>query len=639
MITAVEGWLLKGRRMVKRWAADPRIRRAAEAAAYSGGGFLLSAASLAGSPQPLVMGWISGCGGWQAVAAALGGMLGYRVFWGSAGSQGMVWTALGCLMALTLGRRKKAEEAPLLAPAVAGFLVSFVGLIFQLFLGDGTPVPVYLLRIALAAASAGLSAIVMARRETIADWLAGGTAVLALAQVAPVPWLGCGFLAGGLMAAGGSFPAAALAGLALDLAQVTAVPMTAVLCLTNLVRMIPFSNKWLRYAAPGAVYCLVMALCDIWDPMPLAGLAVGGALAVFLPPRPALAQRRGETGAAQVRLELMAGALLETRQLLMDERPVPIDQEALLLRTKERACGGCPNRKQCRDVTLPAEMLTKPLTDTACLGLPCKKPGRMLLELRRSQEQLRSLRADHDRRREYREAVAQQYCFLGEFLREQADQLPRRGYTLRPRFTVEAEACSLGRETANGDRFLKFPGTECRYYVLLCDGMGTGLGAAQEGQSAGELLTRMLTAGFPAEHALRSLNSLLVLRGRAGAVTVDLAEIRLDTGRIAIYKWGAAPSYLLRASGAEKIGTAGPPPGLSVNEVRETVDRLSLRRGEALILFSDGVDAQRALRREGVTPQVPPGELAAKLLEQAGEERLDDATAAVIRLSPAALST
>ena len=53
--------------------------------------------------------------------------------------------------------------------------------------------------------------------------------------------------------------------------------------------------------------------------------------------------------------------------------------------------------------------------------------------------------------------------------------------------------------------------------------MGTGLGAAQDGFTAAGLLRQMLITGFPAEHALESLNSLLALRGTAGAVTADLA--------------------------------------------------------------------------------------------------------------------
>jgi stage II sporulation protein E len=167
--------------------------------------------------------------------------------------------------------------------------------------------------------------------------------------------------------------------------------------------------------------------------------------------------------------------------------------------------------------------------------------------------------------------------------------------------------------------------------------MGTGLGAAQEGQSAGELLRQMLSAGFPPEHAFRSVNSILALRGQAGAVTLDLAEIRLDSGRVSLYKWGAAPSWVLRPKGAEKIGTATPPPGLSVKDARETVIRLSLRRGEVLILVSDGAEIGEPLRREACRPW-PPGELAEWLLRECKDAGEDDATVAVLRLSPRQLS-
>ena len=196
---------------------------------------------------------------------------------------------------------------------------------------------------------------------------------------------------------------------------------------------------------------------------------------------------------------------------------------------------------------------------------------------------------------------------------------------------------TCARETDNGDRAIWFEGTQCRYYILLCDGMGTGMGAAQEGQSALSLLRQMLRAGFPAEHALRSLNSLLALRSRAAAVSIDLAEIRLDTGRATIYKWGAAPSLLLSDGLVDKIGTAGPPPGLSVTDGRETVERLSLRRGEMLVLLSDGVDAEAVRRGIALHSQQPPEELAAKILEQGTRNCDDDATVVAIRLVPGAL--
>lgn len=321
--------------------------------------------------------------------------------------------------------------------------------------------------------------------------------------------------------------------------------------------------------------------------------------------------------------------LRSQQQILLELEPPPIDAEALLQRARERACGSCSARKTC---TAQGELTVHHLENP--LDADCRKQGRLLPELRQAREQLRWLQADRQRQREYRTALVQQYGFLGDFLRNLADQLPRRGERPEIQFRIEVSARSRGKQRANGDKCLAFAGSGCRYYVLLCDGMGTGLGAAQEGQSAGTLLRQMLTAGFPPEHSLRSVNSLLALRGAAGAVTLDLAEIRLDTGHALVYKWGAAPSWLLTRGKAEKIGTATPPPGLSVERPKETVEKLSLRRGEVLILLSDGVEAGEGLQLSELAPDWPPGELAAKILERGCGAGEDDATAAVIRLTP-----
>ena len=235
--------------------------------------------------------------------------------------------------------------------------------------------------------------------------------------------------------------------------------------------------------------------------------------------------------------------------------------------------------------------------------------------------------------------MVQQYQFLCQYLRELADRLPRRGEERHQHYRPVVQVCSAGVAGANGDRCLWFAGTELKYYVLLCDGMGTGTGAEAEGKTAAILLRRLLTAGYPAEYALRSLNSLCTLRGSAGAVTVDLAQIDLESGKVELYKWGAAPSYLLSDGVAEKIGTAGTPPGLSVTQCRETVDKLSLRRGETLILLSDGVDGEAAMRRASEMTRKTPGELAPKVLQYGKGNGSDDATAAVVRLYPLTLST
>lgn len=282
---------------------------------------------------------------------------------------------------------------------------------------------------------------------------------------------------------------------------------------------------------------------------------------------------------------------------------------------------------------LPGLVLHKPLLQPEELPIVCRKSGRFLTELRRGQEQLRAIQADRERQAEYRAAVVQQYRFLSEFLQDLSDQLASRTVNSMQIYTPQVEVYGNRPEADNGDKCLRFSGTGGKYYVLLCDGMGTGMGAIQESRLAGNLLRRMLTAGFPAEHALRSLNSLCALRDRAAAVTVDMAEVYLDTGKTVLYKWGAAPSYLLSRGGAERIGSASVPPGLSVTEEQESAYRITLRRNQLLVLASDGVDTEDALRccTEGL--EEPSGELAARLLSCACHAGSDDATVVMVRLT------
>ena len=635
MMTTIETYVRKGQISLQKWTADPAVRLGAKIGGCFVGGMVLSAASLAQHALPLTMGLVCALRGWMAAMTAAGGAVGYLLFWGRAGQQGIVWLACALAAALILGKRKILEDSPLLMTALSSLIVSASGLLFQLFFYDRTAVPIYLLRIGLGASAAKLFELVRKRQDAAADWLAEGIGVLALAQIAPFG-ISMGTVAAGMLAVVGTLPATALAGLALDLSQITPTPMTAVCCLTYLTRLIPTEQKWIRWAAPGAVYLLVMELCGKWDFYPTVGLSLGGALALLMPPKVELTHRKGETGILQVRLELMSECLGQTRQLLLEPEELPVDREAILSRVKDRACTTCPNRKGCRQREEPLgdKLLEHPLVDLSSVPAACKKPGRLALELNRAQEQLRMIHADRQRQREYRSAVIQQYRFLSDYLQQQSDQLPRRYTRPRQRYHPEVTVFSHSRENANGDRCISFYGTNLRYYILLCDGMGTGLGAAQEGQSAASLLRQMLSAGFPAEYALRSVNSLLVLQGRAGAVTLDLAEIQLDTGRAAVFKWGAAPSYMIRDNGAEKIGTATPPPGLSVTDGRETVERLSLRRGEVLIMVSDGVAGEEALRRIGRISAQPPGELAAKILQYGTQSAEDDATVAAVALLP-----
>ena len=337
--------------------------------------------------------------------------------------------------------------------------------------------------------------------------------------------------------------------------------------------------------------------------------------------------RLGGTGGAQVRLELAAEVMREFALELRRTQPPQTDREALLLGLRNRACGGCVLRAGCLE---RKRLSVKDLEEGT--AFPCRKPGRLGRELREARRSLRRMEAQRRRESECLGALEEQYLFLEKYLRRLADRLPRGAPARAVRFGVRAGIRTRRKTSVSGDRWAAFPGDPGRFYILLCDGMGVGPGAREDSRRAIRLLRQLLLAGYPPRYAMRGINALLALENRAGAVTVDMAELRLDTGFAMVYKWGSAPGYLVRGGRTEKIGTAMPPPGLSVTEGREWTARLSLRGGETLILVSDGVDAEAVPRRVCLAPEATPGELAERLLETASGKPEDDATAAVIRL-------
>lgn len=632
-------YMRRWQRLLRRVMADGRMRLGIKVGGVAFLGMCLSAASLGNLPQPIAMAVLcGGLPGWLPIPYVLGAAIGYSFFWGAGASQCLIWLAAALPVCLLSGREKLIRRFPLLQSALSGAIVAVCGVVFQLWRGEQVPILAYFLRIGVAVGVTFLMMQLRRRRDTAADWVALGVLMLGLAQVAPLPFLGLGFVAAGMLCCRLPLPAVALAGLALDLAQVTPVPMTAVLCLASALRLLPKLPGGWQYAAPTAVYLAVMSLCGMADFMPVPALMAGSLLSGFVPGQPPHTYRRGETGFAQVRLEMAAAVMTHAEQLLLEAEEAPIDEAALLAKSVDRACSTCPSRKDCKERAeaggLPTALLQQPTIHTDDVPVECKKRNRLMLELRRGQDQYRTLKAERDRHQEYRGAVIQQYRFLAEFLEDLADQLPTRGQQERQNFQPEVAVCSSGKELANGDRCLWFAGPGCRYYLLLCDGMGTGEGAAAEARAAGDMLRRLLMAGYPAAYALRSINSLCTLRGSAGAVTMDLAQIHLDSGRVMLYKWGAAPSWLLSTNGAEQIGKGGPPPGISVDACTETVDRLSLRHGQMLVLLSDGIDEQIIAQQIDLMTDEPPGSLAAKLLEAGRTAGTDDTTAAVLRLTP-----
>ena len=244
-------------------------------------------------------------------------------------------------------------------------------------------------------------------------------------------------------------------------------------------------------------------------------------------------------------------------------------------------------------------------------------------------EQLARRREEH-RRSEGRRVAAGQYLALERLLEVLTRPLPRTAIRYAPELAV-GSACKLGNEVS-GDR-----GASCKdrfgnFYLLLCDGMGTGGGARRESDRAAHLLTAFLETGLEPDTALELINGFFVLRKQTAFATLDLLRLDLRTGAGTLYKWGAAPSYLRRGGGVEKIGTATPPPGLEAASRLPGQYELSLREGETLVMVSDGAFGEETARCLTEFTQGSVRDLASCLIALNGAEGEDDRTVVTIRL-------
>lgn len=195
-------------------------------------------------------------------------------------------------------------------------------------------------------------------------------------------------------------------------------------------------------------------------------------------------------------------------------------------------------------------------------------------------------------------------------------------------------------ETVSGDAGTYFKREDGMLYVLLCDGMGSGPGASRESSLAVRLLEQFLQAGVETGQALATLNSALALRGEeeGGFTTVDLFQVDLFSGEGAVYKLGAAPTYVKKGGTVRRISGTSLPAGLAAAEhAAPDYTRLRLAEGDCVLLVSDGIAGtegdewivKKLTQFDGESPK----ELARSLITDSSEGATDDRTALVVKLA------
>lgn len=633
----------------KRRTALGRLREKTQlrdAAAMFGCAFFLSGAKVMGQSLPLAVCLVAALPfGTACGCACIGGVGGYVVLCGGLDSGDLIGASILMFAAKLIFRGTTASEKSFFFPLLAAGVTALLSGLYLFGGAFGTAeLAFWGARVLLAAAMT-----VCFRRMTNGDkrarLLFGAGLLMGFAGVKSPIDLGL-LLASACLSASREISAAAGAGLALDLTGGYGNGATTVLLLPRLFSELPVcrDKRW-RWAVQWVTAASALTFFGQARIENLLALSLGLPMGLLLQKTRWFAANGSREDRAEQRLTAAAEILDTLRaQLPYGVRPAgQTEMESVYDGAAERICRCCPRFHRCwqhrseqtyRALTESAERILRSGAatvedfSTAFRENCCHLEG-FLTAVNQELEGMLYRRRYMAQLGESRQVLADELDCVADFLRRNTASEFERAAVFAPTVGVSTLAKQGG--SANGDTGACFVGANGDYYVVLCDGMGTGKEAERISGDTVRLLHKLLCAGMEAEAALRVVNGAFLLRGNGCFATVDLLQADLCSGRAVLYKWGAAPSYYRSGEGIKKLGEATLPPGVGVGGC-PTVYRMELGRGELLIMTTDGVESGKLERSIAAFSGDSPRELAALLISE--ESAQDDMTAVVLSLNP-----
>lgn len=141
----------------------------------------------------------------------------------------------------------------------------------------------------------------------------------------------------------------------------------------------------------------------------------------------------------------------------------------------------------------------------------------------------------------------------------------------------------------SGDSYTSIPLEDDKHMLAISDGMGSGKRAAKESKTTISLLENFFEAGFNKEIALKTINSILMLRSNDEMFsTIDLTIFDQFSGETEFIKIGAVSTFIKSGDKVEMIASNSLPVGI-LDEVNIDVYKRSLKDGDLIIMVTDGV--------------------------------------------------
>lgn len=645
------------------WTRYPAVRLAVRLLGSFAAGFLLAGSRIAGGFTPFAVCLTAAQPfGLSCIGAAVGGCLGYLQFWGIDIALEPICVTLLVFSAVGIFHNTTALEHTWFMPSICAAMTALVGLVFFL------DAPFSLLRLSLLAARIGLSFLAVAAdrlaltgRQRPAVLFFVGTLVSGMCAVSAGGLLNLGLTAAVALtfsaacAAGGA-ALAAVCGIAVDLAGVCGVPMSALLLLTVyaaqfLLRRVPV----LRPVSIGLFLAVGLLCAAVFPDSLLLCVSVGGVIGLLVPPKllPRTAPSTADgTVRLQQRLRRIAGVLDDMLYAAKTtaEPQIVIAPEMIYDRAADKVCRCCVLFRVCWGTeaqetyrslcAAAAPILSR--GKAAAEDFPSAFSGRcrhldgFTAAVNQELDSLLYRRQYRMRTGEQQLLLAEQLGCLSRMLRDTAAEADWR-FPSAPVYRLEIGSAAAGKygDARSGDQWSCFLTEPDVCYVLLSDGMGTGEDAERESKASLHLLSELLKSGCAPEDALEMLNSLYILRGDGVFSAVDVLRIDLCSGSADLYKWGGAATYLRKNGSVKKIGTAAPPPGIGVGgDHKPERIALSLQRGELLILTTDGAAGEDTEARIGGFTGTNLKDFASYVIAGAQLRGDDDMTALVLCLYP-----
>ncbi len=210
-----------------------------------------------------------------------------------------------------------------------------------------------------------------------------------------------------------------------------------------------------------------------------------------------------------------------------------------------------------------------------------------------------------------------------------------------PVFAAETGRAAVnGREDTSGDSDAFFRDGYGNVYLLISDGMGSGVRAAVESCMTVSLMTRIIRAGLGINAAVRLINLLLLTKSADESfATIDLMKLNLFTGRAEIIKLGAAQSFIKSNGTVKTVESWSTPVGI-VSTVEISKRNIQLSDGDEVVMITDGIGEEcfprvrELMLSAGVTPQDCAERIifAAENSNQGKNCHVDDKTVCVVKL-------